>query len=57
MDINLNVTVTISGDIPENKLHELEESFRRIVQNEFPPLIKKEMDKETKRKAIQEGFA
>ena len=57
MDINLHLTVEISGDMPENKLRELEQSFRKIVQNDLPPLIKKEMDKETKRKAIQEGFA
>ena len=56
-DINIHVTVEASGDMPEDKLYRLEESFREIVKDEATKIFKKESEKETKRKAIQDGFA
>ncbi len=55
--LDIHVTVDVSGDMPEDKLQRLEDNFRKIVREEAPKIFRKETDRETKRKAIQEGFA
>ena len=56
-ELNIHITIDASGDLPDEQLKKVEIILRRIMQEEGPKIFKKEMDKETKRKAIQEGYA
>ena len=56
-ELNIHITIDASGDLPDEQLKKVEIILRRIMQEEGPKIFKKEMDQETKRKAIQEGYA
>lgn len=56
-ELNINVTVSGSGDMDRSTLQELEDRFRRIVREEAPKIFQKESRKQAEKNAIQDGYA